>query len=208
MYCRYCQTHHSSTTTDKHDKKSMRTSIFLFLSFFRAHVVCVRVVCCENIFVIALFWNSWAWWRCVSYQIIYSMIWWWYDMIWWYDIYDDMIWIFGPVVLLCFIFLYKKKYDMIWSDYDMIWYDFWTFLIWRRPQSHFRVRHIIRTIYGPRPFQRVEICEEPEIWSNFEIALRSQINISKHKPVKDIYCLRYWPVNRRYIETKIEVMFE
>jgi hypothetical protein len=63
------------------------TILFLFFSFFRTHVVCVRVVCCEKFFVFALFWNSWAWSRCVSYQIIYSMIWYdmIYDMIWWYD---------------------------------------------------------------------------------------------------------------------------
>jgi hypothetical protein len=40
--------------------------------------------------------------------------------------------------------------------------DIWTLLIWRRPQSHFRVRHTLRTIYGLTPFQRVQICED---WS-------------------------------------------
>jgi hypothetical protein len=34
---------------------SMRTLLFLFLLFFRTLVVCVSVVCCESIFVIAFF---------------------------------------------------------------------------------------------------------------------------------------------------------
>jgi hypothetical protein len=74
----------------------------------------------------------------------------------------------------------------------MIWYDMIFGLLQSGAQSHLRVRHTLRTIYGlgqglSNEPKFVKIGRlEPEIWVDKEIASKWKIYISKLKPVKDI----------------------
>jgi hypothetical protein len=74
---------------------------------------------------------------------------------------------------------------------------------WRRPQFHFWVKYVLRTIYRPGPFQRAQICEDRSLETGELSGQRNCLKVKNNNKAYILISLRK-TLNRKLCKVNVK----